>query len=57
VVRSDSKINEDMERKIKREGRDLKRERERNKRDSVGVRRCCGFFLNAVTQTTSKLLL
>jgi len=37
VIRSDSKIDEDWERKINREGRDLlrERERERNKRGTV----------------------
>jgi len=35
VIRSDSKIDEDWEGKIKRKEKDLEKERERNKRGSV----------------------
>jgi len=35
VIRSDSKIDEDWEGNIKREGKDLERERERNKRGTL----------------------
>ena len=35
MIRSDSKIGEDWERNIKIEGKDLERERERNKRGIV----------------------
>ena len=55
MIRSDSKIDEDWEEKIKRKGRDFEREREReserNKRGNVvqGVRLCCAFFFNVIT--------